>query len=228
MTPRITFIKDESLQNADGRTTFGIGIGDYPVHPVDQAVGFATFANNGQANAPYFVQEAKASNGEVIYTHHGHSTQAFDPKVANDTTLTLEPIASWSGVPLADGRPSAAKTGTEGIQSGKHAGGNSDAWMVGYTPQVSTAVWVGSGDSTTPIVNDLDIGLPNAAKRPKDPKAKVNYVTVESSGKMFLNRDPVDLASLQEKIIAMRMAVVLGVSTRGARHSPQLCPQRIV
>ena len=59
--------------------------------------------------------------------------------------------------------------------------------------------------TTTPIVNDMDVDLPNAAKRPKDPKAKVNYVTVESSGKMYLNRDAVDLASLQEKIIAMRM-----------------------
>jgi len=71
--------------------------------------------------------------------------------------------------------------------------------------------------TTTPIVNDLDIDLPNAAKRPKDPKAKVNYVTVETSGKMFLNRDPVDLASLQEKIIAMRMDTPdLNVVNRGS------------
>jgi membrane peptidoglycan carboxypeptidase len=56
-------------------------------------------------------------------------------------------------VPLSAGRPSAAKTGTEGIQVGKYKGGNSDAWMVGYTPQVSAAVWVGSGNSTSPIVN---------------------------------------------------------------------------
>jgi membrane peptidoglycan carboxypeptidase len=54
-------------------------------------------------------------------------------------------------VPLADGRPSAAKTGTEGIQTGPNSGQNSDAWMVGYTPQVSAAVWVGSGNSTAAI-----------------------------------------------------------------------------
>src|SRR6476646_5794082 len=71
--------------------------------------------------------------------------------------------------------------------------------------------------TTTPIVNDMDVDLPNAAKRPKDPKAKVNYVTVESGGKMFLNRDPVDLASLQEKIIAMRMDTPdLNVVIRGS------------
>jgi biopolymer transport protein ExbD len=59
--------------------------------------------------------------------------------------------------------------------------------------------------TTTPIVNDLDVDLPSAARRLKDPKPKVNYVTVESSGQMFLNKDPVDLASLHEKVIAMRV-----------------------
>src|SRR6266478_6201052 len=59
--------------------------------------------------------------------------------------------------------------------------------------------------TTTPIVNDLDVDLPSAAKRPKDPKPKVNYVTVESTGKMFLNRDEVDLPALQEKLVALRL-----------------------
>ena len=58
--------------------------------------------------------------------------------------------------------------------------------------------------TTTPIVNDLNVDLPSAAKRPKDQKPQVNYVTVESNGQMYLNKDLVDLASLQEKIIAMR------------------------
>ncbi len=58
--------------------------------------------------------------------------------------------------------------------------------------------------TTTPIVNDLDLDLPKAASRPKDPKPKVNYVTVQSSGNIFLNKEPVDLAALQDKLIAMR------------------------
>ena len=59
--------------------------------------------------------------------------------------------------------------------------------------------------TTTPIVNDLDVDLPAAAKRPKDPKPTVKYVTVESTGHMYLNKDKVDLASLQEKLIGMRL-----------------------
>ena len=59
--------------------------------------------------------------------------------------------------------------------------------------------------TTTPIVNDLDVDLPAAAKRPKDQKPTVKYVTVESSGQMYLNKDEVDLASLQDKLLGMRL-----------------------
>src|SRR5262245_50460859 len=58
--------------------------------------------------------------------------------------------------------------------------------------------------TTTPIVNDLDVDLPSAAKRPKDPKPRINYVTVESTGAIFLNREEVTLASLQEKLVGLR------------------------
>jgi membrane peptidoglycan carboxypeptidase len=140
-----------SLQETNGQTAFGIGIGDYPVHPLDQAVGFATLADGGVRHDAYFVQKATASNGQVVYLHKDASSQAIDPKVANDVTLTLEPVAAFSGLPLANGRPNAAKTGTEGIEQGPDKGGNSSAWMVGYTPQVSLAVWVGSGNSTDAV-----------------------------------------------------------------------------
>jgi biopolymer transport protein ExbD len=59
--------------------------------------------------------------------------------------------------------------------------------------------------TTTPVVNDLAVDLPAAARRQKDPKPKVQYVTVESTGRMFLNKEVVDLASLQEKVVALRI-----------------------
>jgi membrane peptidoglycan carboxypeptidase len=138
----------KTLVNKDGHTNFGIGIGDYPVTPLDQAAGFATLANGGKANEPYLVQKATSSDGEVVYSHKSKTTQAIDEKVANDVTLTLEPVASWSNVALDGGRVSAAKTGTEGVSP--KSLNNSDAWMVGYTPQVCAAVWVGTG-YTKPI-----------------------------------------------------------------------------
>ena len=77
--------------------------------------------------------------------------------------------------------------------------------------------------TTTPIVNDLDLALPKAASRPKDPKPKVNYVTVQSSGNIFLNKEPVDLAVLQDKLIALRMDDPdLNVVLRGAGNTKYL------
>jgi membrane peptidoglycan carboxypeptidase len=140
----------KSLVNKNGATSFGIGIGDYPVRPIDQAVGFATFADGGVAHEGYLVQKVTDAQGRVLLEHNAKPRRAIDARVANDVTLTLEPVAGFSGVGL-DGRESASKTGTEGIPSGPDEGKNSDAWMVGFTPQVSAAVWVGSGDSAHAI-----------------------------------------------------------------------------
>ena len=42
--------------------------------------------------------------------------------------------------------------------------------------------------TTIPPVNDLDLKLPTAAKRLKDPPRKANYITVQANGKMYLNK----------------------------------------
>jgi membrane peptidoglycan carboxypeptidase len=149
----------KTLVATDGTTHFGIGIGDsdYAVRPLDQAVGFATFANGGATHPAYFVQKVTDSAGTVVYEHKDAGKRSLDPKVANDVALTLKPIADWSGVALNGGRESGAKTGTAGIEDGpgvppENVGKNSDAWMVGFTPQVSAAVWVGTKGSG-PISN---------------------------------------------------------------------------
>lgn len=59
--------------------------------------------------------------------------------------------------------------------------------------------------TTTPVVNDLEVDLPSAAPRAKEPKPKVNYVTVDRDGSLYLNKDRVDLAALQAKVAAMRL-----------------------
>jgi membrane peptidoglycan carboxypeptidase len=145
----------KTLVEKDGNTNFGIGIGDYPVTVLDQASGFATLANEGVHNGAFLVEKATASDGAVVYHHKKSPKQALDPKVANDVTLTMEKIASDAGKGLSGGRVSAAKTGTEGVSPTSL--NNSDAWMVGYTPQVSAAVWTGTG-ARTPIFNAA--GLP--------------------------------------------------------------------
>jgi biopolymer transport protein ExbD len=59
--------------------------------------------------------------------------------------------------------------------------------------------------TTTPIVNDLDLALPTASKHAKDPPRKANYITVEASGKVWMNKKSLDMASLQETLVNLRM-----------------------
>ena len=139
----------KTLVNANGGTSFGIGIGDYPVSVLDNANGYATLADKGVQNTAYLVQTATAANGAVAYQHKSAPKRVIDKRVANDVTLAMKPIANYSGVDLADGRESAAKTGTEGVGKGDN---NSDAWMAGFTPQVASVVWVGTGYNR-PIFN---------------------------------------------------------------------------
>jgi biopolymer transport protein ExbD len=58
--------------------------------------------------------------------------------------------------------------------------------------------------TTTPMVNDLDLNLPSASPRPKDPPRKPNYVTVDAAGKVYLNMKQVDLISLQQLLVQLR------------------------
>jgi len=137
------------LANKEGFTGAAIGIGEYEMRPIDQAVGFATFASGGIRRAPYFLARVTDSEGTVLLENAGGpGEQVIEPRVANDVTYALTDVAKSSDLPLAGGRDVAAKTGTQG--QGEN---NSDAWMVGYTPTVSAAVWMGNDSPRDPIVN---------------------------------------------------------------------------
>jgi biopolymer transport protein ExbD len=59
--------------------------------------------------------------------------------------------------------------------------------------------------TTTPIVNDLDLNLPNASRHQKDPPRKANYITVESDGKLWMNKKALDLGELQQTLVGLRV-----------------------
>ncbi|MEJ8281820.1 transglycosylase domain-containing protein, partial [Pseudonocardia spirodelae] len=128
----------------------GISLGDREVHPEDMAAAYATFAADGMKRDPFLVAKVTASDGRVIYDRGtaDNGQQVMDAQVARNVTESMTDVASSSRIGL-DGRPVAAKTGT--VQSSVE-GQNNDAWTVGYTPSVSTAVWVGTDDNS-PIKN---------------------------------------------------------------------------
>jgi membrane peptidoglycan carboxypeptidase len=100
------------------------------------------------------VQKVVNADGQVLFdagnSDKEKGEQRIDKAVADNTTAAMQPIAAYSrGHSLSGGRPSAAKTGT--VQLGD-TNANKDAWMVGYTPSLSTAVWVGTVQDNVPLV----------------------------------------------------------------------------
>ena len=59
--------------------------------------------------------------------------------------------------------------------------------------------------TTTPIVNDLAVDLPSAAKRPKESKPQTHYVTVQNSGKIYLDQREMTIDALPDELIALRL-----------------------
>ena len=132
----------------DGVTASSIGIGEYEVRPIDQAHAFSTFAAGGIERPTYFISQIADSEGNVLYSNDGaDGEQVIAPEVASDVTYALSDVADYSNDELADGREVACKTGTTQLDDEN----NKDAWMVGYTPQLSTAVWVGT-DNNEPLL----------------------------------------------------------------------------
>jgi membrane peptidoglycan carboxypeptidase len=122
------------------------------VHTIDMAGAYATFAADGMRHEPFFVRQYNNSHGTVEYQRVDKPKPAFDPvdternsQLARNVTATLTDVARSSQIPLAGGRQVAAKTGTQ--QRGE-TNDNSAAWTVGYTPSISTAVWVGDPANT--------------------------------------------------------------------------------
>jgi biopolymer transport protein ExbD len=58
--------------------------------------------------------------------------------------------------------------------------------------------------TTIPPVNDLDLKLPSAAKRLKDPPRKANYITVQADGTIYLNKKQVETGEMLQTLIELR------------------------
>ena len=58
--------------------------------------------------------------------------------------------------------------------------------------------------TTTPIVNDLELNLPTASRKAKDPPRKANYVTVDGAGVVYLNKKQVNMDELLHELVELR------------------------
>jgi penicillin-binding protein 1A len=118
-----------------------LALGSSVVSPLDQAAGYATLANQGVHITPSPIRLVRDTLGTTVLDNtYPQQTEVVSAGVAYLMTSMLESvIKEGTGYPNAEiGRPAAGKTGTTSDFR--------DAWFVGYTPDLVTAVWVGNDD----------------------------------------------------------------------------------
>ena len=127
-----------------------IGLGPLSVSPLDMAAAYATFASGGIYARPTGIRKVVLPNGKVDTTANWgkpDTKRALSEGVAWKVTQVLAQNALYgTGAGSGDGRhPNAGKTGT----TEDHA----DAWFVGYTRDLSTAVWMGYPRGEIPMLD---------------------------------------------------------------------------
>jgi penicillin-binding protein 1A len=119
-----------------------IALGAVEVSPLDMADAYMTFGNRGEKVTPFYVQKVMDSHKSTIYTADTRRERVYPEDYSDLMNHVLRGVIDRGTGTAADiGRPAAGKTGT--------TSDNTDAWFVGYTPKVATAVWMGYKDSTS-------------------------------------------------------------------------------
>jgi penicillin-binding protein 1A len=123
-----------------------LALGTQEVTVLDMASAYSTFAAGGLHVDPVFVTRVDGPDGRILYEPVPTVEHVIDGGVAADVTAALTAVVRrGTGQQAKIGRPVAGKTGT--------TEGHHDAWFVGYTPQLSTAVWVGFAEGNRALVS---------------------------------------------------------------------------
>jgi penicillin-binding protein 1A len=115
-----------------------VPLGTAGITPLEMASAYSTLANDGVYNAPYLIEKVTDRNDKVLFQHTPAPKQVVSPQTARLVTSVLEQnIQGGTGTRarIRTGQPAAGKTGTHQ--------GSTDAWFVGYSRQLATAVWIG-------------------------------------------------------------------------------------
>jgi penicillin-binding protein 1A len=117
-----------------------LALGAADMRLVEHVSAFTVFPDDGIRIDPHMIRRVTTYEGALLEEAHPEVHDVLTPDVARTMTAMLEEVVQFgTGVAAKQlGRPSAGKTGTTQDYT--------DAWYVGFTPQLTTGVWVGYDD----------------------------------------------------------------------------------
>jgi len=133
----------EGGAQTDANPAMALGGLTHGVTPLEMAGAFGGLANMGQFNKPVAISKIVDRNGKVIFEYKPNPVQVCKPaSVYMLVNMMQDVMRHGTGTGAAISRPCAGKTGTTSEYR--------DAWFVGFTPNLSAAVWIGD-DNNDPL-----------------------------------------------------------------------------
>jgi penicillin-binding protein 1A len=149
--PAVRLLDKVGIQNViDVARRFGISSPLPPYLPLalgaadltllEHTSAFTVFPDDGIRIEPHTIRRVQSYDGVVLEEPRPNVTDVIPPDVARTMVSMLEEVVQFgTGVRAKEiGRPSAGKTGTTNDFT--------DAWYLGFTPQLTAGVWVGNDD----------------------------------------------------------------------------------
>ncbi|MDR1244797.1 MAG: penicillin-binding protein 1A [Endomicrobium sp.] len=139
----------EAAKNLDINTplinSYSLALGASDVILEQMVSAFAVFASGGIKTTPYIITRIFDKDGKVLEENIPEQEEVLSPPVCFILTNMLKAVvekgSGWYAQNL--GRPCAGKTGT--------TNDGSDAWFVGYTPQLVAGIWIGYDNRSMPL-----------------------------------------------------------------------------
>lgn len=130
--------------SSDLKSNLSLSLGTSEVTPMEMASAYVPFSNGGYGVLPHIIRRIKTVDGQTLYsrTGDGRGRVVERSDVGNMNLMMSETLLTGTGrkARLDSGRPAGGKTGTS--QDFR------DAWFIGYTGNLTTAVWFGNDDNS--------------------------------------------------------------------------------
>jgi penicillin-binding protein 1A len=117
-----------------------LALGAADLSLMEHTSAFTVFPDDGIHIEPHYIRRVTSYDGAVLEEPRPKVTDVIPPDVARTMVAMLEEVVQFgTGVRAKElGRPSAGKTGTTNDFT--------DAWYIGFMPQLTAGVWVGNDD----------------------------------------------------------------------------------
>jgi penicillin-binding protein 1A len=130
---------------SDMYDTQSLPIGSAEVTPMDMATGYAVLANGGYRAKAFAITTVKNTAGNIVYQHEASKQKVVSDRVVSNLNFMLHRVVEQGTATAAriQGHSIAGKTGTTNAYK--------DAWFIGYTGSLVTAIWMGNDDNASSV-----------------------------------------------------------------------------